>query len=156
LRSVAAFDLAGSLCCDATAAVQLLPKFNLLDENRRDQKYVRDWGDAKERQRAMSLKISISVLAASFAIASLAASVGAGAAAVGNERQSPLARNGIDTSHRLYRYPGGIAPGIYSYALGHGRAPCDGINCGLPGGHPRSDYFKVGNGDHGNDGGNGD
>lgn len=30
-----------------------------------------------------------------------------------------------------------------------------GENCGLPGGHPHSDYFKVGNGDHGNDGGNG-
>jgi hypothetical protein len=49
----------------------------------------------------MSLKISIFVLAASFAIASLAASVGA-AAAAGSKQQSPIARNGIDTAHRLY------------------------------------------------------
>jgi hypothetical protein len=46
-------------------------------------------------------------------------------------------------------------PGIYDYAPGYGPAPCFGPNCGLPGGHPGSDYFKPGNGDHGNDGGNG-
>jgi hypothetical protein len=28
-------------------------------------------------------------------------------------------------------------------------------NAELPGGHPHSDYYKNGNGDHGNDGGNG-
>ncbi len=36
----------------------------------------------------------------------------------------------------------------------HAQTAC-GENCGLPGGHPHSDYFKPGNGDHGNDGGNG-
>jgi hypothetical protein len=34
-------------------------------------------------------------------------------------------------------------------------AQTDGVNSGLPGGHPNSDYFKPGNGDHGNDGSNG-
>ncbi len=57
----------------------------------------------------MSLKISTSVLAASFAMATVVASVGASAAAVaGNEHpyQSPLARNGIDSARRLYGYAG--------------------------------------------------
>jgi hypothetical protein len=34
-------------------------------------------------------------------------------------------------------------------------AQTNGVNDGLPGGHPESDYFKPGNGDHGNDGSNG-
>jgi hypothetical protein len=53
----------------------------------------------------MSLKITASVIAASFVIASLAASVEASAAA-GNKYQSPLARNGIDVSQRLSSYAG--------------------------------------------------
>ncbi len=63
----------------------------------------------------MSLKISISVLAASLAAASLAASVGAGAAAAGDKQKSPIARNGVDTAHRLYNYAGPqpIAPVRY-------------------------------------------
>ncbi len=54
----------------------------------------------------MSLKISTSILAASFAIAAFAVSVGPSAAAVGNKQQSSIARNGIDTAHRLYSYAG--------------------------------------------------
>ena len=105
----------------------------------------------------MSLKKTISVVAASFAIASLAASVGAGAAAAADKQQSPIARNGIDTAHRLYNYAGPqpFAPVHYPRPGYTGPAPCSGPNCGLPGGHPSSDYFKPGNGDHGNDGGNG-
>lgn len=53
----------------------------------------------------MSLKISTSVLSAGLVIATLAASVGTSAAA-GNKYQSPLARNGIDVSQRLYNYAG--------------------------------------------------
>jgi hypothetical protein len=35
------------------------------------------------------------------------------------------------------------------------QAQSDGVNSGLPGGHPHSDYGKPVNGDHGNDGSNG-
>ena len=71
----------------------------------------------------MSLKISISLLAASLATASLAASAGA-AAAAGNKQQSLLARNGIDTAQRLYNYAGPepFAPARYprpGYADNH-------------------------------------
>jgi hypothetical protein len=34
-------------------------------------------------------------------------------------------------------------------------AQYDGVNSGLPGGHPDSDYDKPANGDHGNNGSNG-
>jgi uncharacterized membrane protein len=48
----------------------------------------------------------MSVLVASFAIASLATSVTASAAAANNKQRSPIARNGVDTAHRLYNYAG--------------------------------------------------
>jgi hypothetical protein len=52
----------------------------------------------------MSLKISTAILTASFTIAAFAGFVGPSAAASGNQQQSPIARNGIDVSHRLYSY----------------------------------------------------
>jgi hypothetical protein len=72
-----------------------------------------------------------------------------------------LASTGLASARMPYVYgyapygSGGIPPGIYGYAPGYGPPGCFGPNCGLPGGHSRSDYFKPGNGDHGNDGGNG-
>jgi hypothetical protein len=62
--------------------MQLLLKFNLADENRGKQNVFRDWGDAPmERRCAMSLKISISVLAACFTTVPLVLSVGQSEAA---------------------------------------------------------------------------
>jgi len=54
----------------------------------------------------MSLKINTSVLSAGLVIAALTVSVGTSAAAAGNEQQSAIARNGIDTAHRLDSYAG--------------------------------------------------
>ena len=89
-------------------------------------------------------------LSMSVAVPAVAIFLGVGSAAAAE--QNPAAYHARNTH---YRYQGGIAPGTYGYAPGYGSAPCFGINCGLPGGHPGSDYFKPGNGDHGNDGGNG-
>jgi hypothetical protein len=73
----------------------------------------------------MSLKISTSILAASFAIAAFVGSVGTSAAAAGDKQQfrlaykSPLARNGIDTAPGLYNYAGHqtFAPAHYQSPL---------------------------------------
>jgi len=115
-----------------------------------------------ESTRKTTLKSIRTALLTSMMVPTLAVFVGAGSAAA---QQSPEAYYGPGMQ---YRYP--IAPGIYDYAPGtydyapaiydyapgtYGYAPCFGINCGLPGGHPRSDRFKPGNGNHGNDGGNG-
>jgi hypothetical protein len=101
--------------------------------------------------RTMSLKSVGTALSMSITVPALAAFLGAGSAAAADQS---LASHHI--RHVQYRHPGVIAPGLYDYAPVHGPTPCYlHINCGLPGGHPRSDYHKVGNGDHGNDGGNG-
>jgi hypothetical protein len=111
--------------------------------------------------RTTSSKSIRTALCMSIVAPALAVFVGAGSAAA--EDQSPAARHyrsapysapaGIEPE--LYNFaPGLYGPVIYDYAPGF-YAPCFGPNCGLPGGHPRSDYLKNGNGDHGNDGGNG-
>lgn len=64
----------------------------------------------------MSLKISTSVLAAGFVIASLAVSVGPSVAA-----DQTAASHRVGSAH--HRYPGRIAPGIYGYAPEYGPAP---------------------------------
>jgi len=98
----------------------------------------------------MSLKSIRTALSISVVVLALAIFLGAGLVAAAG--QSPAAHH-LRGAH--YRYSRGIAPRVYGYAPGYGPTPCFGVNCGLPGGHPESDYFKVGNGDHGNDGGNG-
>ena len=98
----------------------------------------------------MSSKNIRTAVSMSVVVPALAVFLGAGSAAAADQR--PAAHH-VGSTH--YRYPGRIAPAIYDYAPGYNPAPCFGVNCGLPGGHPRSDYFKPGNGDHGNDGGNG-
>jgi hypothetical protein len=95
----------------------------------------------------------------SVVVPALAGLLGPGSAVA--QDQSPYAyrAGGVE----FYGPPGAIAPGIYGYDPYQGGiapamydyVPVCGINCGLPGGHSGSDYFKNGNGDHGNDGGNG-
>jgi hypothetical protein len=112
--------------------------------------------------RLRSPKSIRSALLTSMVVPTLAVFAGVGSAAA---QQGP---EGYYVPGLQYRYP--IAPGLYDYAPGsygyapaiydyapgiYGYAPCFGVNCGLPGGHPRSDRFKPANGDHGNDGGNG-
>ena len=131
----------------------------------------------------MSPKNIRTALSMSVVVPAFAVFLGAGSATA--QDQNPAAQQVPGTYYRggfasgIYDYaPGhGPAPGIYDYAPGYGPAsdmygydpaqdiydyapgygpaPCFGPNCGLPGGHPASDYFKRGNGDHGNDGGNG-
>ena len=98
----------------------------------------------------MSLKAIRTALSVSVVITALAVFPGSGLAAAAGQRPSA---HHVRSAH--HRHPGGVAQRIYSYAPRYGASPCFGVNCGLPGGHPESDYFKVGNGDHGNDGGNG-
>jgi len=101
--------------------------------------------------RTMSAKMFRIVLGTSVAVPALAVFLGLGSAAAAEQSSHPH-----HIRHAHYRYPGGFAPGIYAYAPGYGAGSCYlHMNCGLPGGHPRSDYHKVGNGDHGNDSGNG-
>jgi hypothetical protein len=73
----------------------------------------------------MSSKTIGSALAGGLVTVSLVACLGvSAAAAAGNEQQSPIARNGIDTAHGLYNYagPGSFAPARYprpGYTLNH-------------------------------------
>ncbi|MGC1356790.1 MAG: hypothetical protein WA851_13555, partial [Xanthobacteraceae bacterium] len=64
-------------------------------------------------------------------VPALAVLLAAGSAAAAHQS---AATHHIRSAH--YRHPGGIAPHIYGYAPGYGPAPCFGVNCGLPGGHP--------------------
>jgi len=118
----------------------------------------------------MSPKNIRTALSMSVVVPAFAVFLGAGSATA--QDQNPAAPQVPSTLYRggfasgIYDYAPGYGPAsdmygygpaqdIYDYAPGYGPAPCFGPNCGLPGGHPASDYFKPGNGDHGNDGGNG-
>jgi hypothetical protein len=93
-------------------------------------------------------------LSMSLVVPVLAVFLGAGSVAAAD--QSPAAHHFRSTHYRYpsahYRHPGELRRAICGYAPACG---LNDLNYGLPGGHPESDYFKVGNGDHGNDGGNG-
>ncbi len=102
----------------------------------------------------MSPKNIRTAVSMSVVVTALAIVLGAGSAAAADQSRAAHHVRSAHYRYPHYRYPG-LAPAIYDYAPGYGPVPCFGINCGLPGGHPESDYFKPGNGDHGNDGGNG-
>jgi hypothetical protein len=72
--------------------------------------------------------------------------------------QLPVDRGGERLTRRNTMKPAIIAATLMALTLAplsSLHAQTDGVNSGLPGGHPNSDHYKPGNGDHGNDGSNG-